>query len=151
MGDAPEKLDRVVEELLRGQPLRRAPASLEARVIARLGSRGLPVSWWRRGFTHWPLAARVAFLIASYGFIRLALAGVMSVITFVRSEGIAQAAISWVHVGAVAVSATVSLGDFLLHAIPPLWLYGAAGIGFLLYAALFGLRTVAYRTLYVDK
>jgi hypothetical protein len=43
------------------------------------------------------------------------------------------------------------MGSFLIHAIPPLWLYGAAAFGFVLYALLFGLGTVAYRTLYVER
>jgi hypothetical protein len=107
--------------------------------------------WWRRGFTHWPLAARVAFLIASYGFVRLAITGVMSAITFVGSREVAEAAVSWVHLGTTAVSATASLCSLIVSAIPPLWLYGAAVCGFALYALLFGLGTVAYRTLYVQR
>ncbi|MFL6601737.1 MAG: hypothetical protein ACJ8R9_10425 [Steroidobacteraceae bacterium] len=151
MSNGPEKLESFVHQLVRDQPLRRAPATLEARVLAQLALQQTPMRWWRRGFTQWPLAARVAFLIASYGFVRLAFAGVMSIITFVSSREAAGTAISWVHAGATAVSATASLCSLIVSAIPPLWLYGAAVCGFALYALLFGLGTVAYRTLYVQR
>jgi phospholipid N-methyltransferase len=128
MNDSTEKLEHIVDSVVRQQPLRRAPASLEARVLARIASERVRMPWWRRGFVHWPLAARISFLIASYGFVRLALAGVMSLTTFV-----------------------VSIFDFLTRNIPPMWLYGAAVVGFVLYAALFGLGTLAYRTLYVQR
>ena len=52
-----EKLERLVGQVLRDQPLRRAPASLEARVLGELAARArLP--WWRRGITTWPVAVR---------------------------------------------------------------------------------------------
>ena len=53
-----EKLERLVRQALRDQPLRRAPASLEARVLGELAARArLP--WWRRGIASWPAAVRV--------------------------------------------------------------------------------------------
>jgi hypothetical protein len=151
MTDGPEKLERSVDGLLREQPLRRAPATLEARVLAQIALQQAPIPWWRKGFTHWPVAARVVFLIASYGFIRLALAGVMSVIAFVRSDEVAGTAMSRLHMTGEAISATASAVALLVHAVPPMWLYGTAAFGFALYAVLFGLGTVAYRTLYVQR
>jgi hypothetical protein len=151
MSNDPEKLESFVDQLARGQPLRRAPASLEARLLAQLALQQTPMPWWRRGFTHWPLAARVAFLLASYGFVRLAIAGVTSIVTFVGSREVAGTTISWVHFGATALSETASMCFLLVHAIPPSWLYGMAVCGFALYALLFGLGTVAYRTLYVER
>jgi hypothetical protein len=129
MTDDPEKLEQLVASLARAQPARRAPISLQGRVFAQIASQQVQLPWWRKGFAHWPLVARVLFLVASYGFIRLAIAGVVSVVDFVRSS---------------------SLGS-VLHAIPPMWLYGGAAFGFALYAVLFGLSTFAYRTLYVQR
>jgi hypothetical protein len=128
MTDDAEKLEQLVASLARAQPARRAPVSLQGRVFAQIASQQVQLPWWRKGFAHWPLVARVLFLVASYGFIRLAIAGVMSVVDFVRSSG-----------------------AFVLHAIPPMWLYGGAAFGFALYAVLFGLSTFAYRTLYVQR
>jgi hypothetical protein len=151
MSNDPEKLESFVGQLVRGQPLRRAPATLEARVLTQLALQQTALPWWRRGFTHWPLGARVAFLIASYGFVRLAIAGVMSIITFVGSREVAGTAISWVHSGATAFSVIASTCSLIVRSIPPAWLYGTAVCGFALYALLFGLGTVAYRTLYVQR
>jgi hypothetical protein len=151
MSNDPEKLESFVDQLVRGQPLRRAPPSLEARVLAQLALQQKAIPWWRKGFTHWPLAARAVFLIASYGFVRLAIAGVMSIVTFVGSREVAGTAISWVHGGSTALSATASMCSLIVRTIPPSWLYGAAVCGFALYALLFGLGTVAYRTLYVER
>jgi len=151
MSNDPEKLESFVDQLVRSQPLRRAPVSLEARVLAQLSLQHTPMPWWRKGFTQWPLAARVAFLIASYGFVRLSIAGVMSIIAFVGSREVAGAAISWVHLGVEALSATASMCSLILRTIHPSWLYGMAACGVALYALLFGLGTVAYRTLYVER
>jgi hypothetical protein len=145
------ELEHFVDGVVRGQPLRRAPASLEARVLAQLASLQSSAPWWRKGFTHWPLAARGAFLLASIGFVRLALVAFMSVTDFVGSGEAAGAAKSWVQSGTELVSITSSMGSFVLHAIPQSWLYGAAAFAIVLYALLFGLGTLAYRTLYVER
>jgi hypothetical protein len=149
MTDGREKLEQLVDGLARSQPARRAPISLQARVLAQIASRQVELPWWRKGFAHWPQVARGLFLIASYGFIRLALAGVMSVVDFVRSSNVAG--VETLHRTGEAVSATVSLGSLVLHAIPPMWLYSGAAFGFALYTVLFGLSTFAYRTLYVQR
>lgn len=128
MTDTPEKLEQLIDGLTRAQPARRAPLSLQARVLAQIALQEVRRPWWQKGFSHWPNVARGLFLVASVGFIKLALAGVMSVVEFVRS-----------------------LGSFVLEAIPPVWLYGGAAVGFVLYAVLFGLGTFAYRTLYVQR
>jgi predicted anti-sigma-YlaC factor YlaD len=143
--DESERLARLVDNLARSQPPRRAPASLEARVLAQIAAQ----PWWRKGFVHWPLWARGAFLVASVGFVRLALAGVMSVSNFVSTADVMG--VDALHRTGEAVSTTVSLGELLLHAIPPVWLYAGAAVGFTLYAVLFGLGTFAYRTLYVQR
>ena len=129
MTDDPDKLEQLVNSLARAQPARRAPVSLQGRVFEQIASGQVHLPWWRRGFAHWPVPARALFLIASYGFIRLAIAGVVSVVEFVRSSSLVS----------------------VLHAIPPMWLYGGAAFGFALYAVLFGLSTFAYRTLYVQR
>jgi hypothetical protein len=149
MTDDPEKLEQLVASVARAQPARRAPISLQGRVFAQIASQQVQLPWWRKGFAHWPLVARVLFLVASYGFIRLAIAGVVSVVDFVRSSNVAG--VETLHRTGEAVSTTVSLGSLVLHAIPPMWLYGGAAFGFALYLMLFGLGTFAYRTLYVQR
>jgi hypothetical protein len=149
--EGPEPLASLVGHLARSQPLRRAPASLEQRVLAQLALQQANVPWWRKGFAHWPLAARAAFLIASYGFVRLTFTGVMSLISFVSSREATGETMTLVHSGTELMSAAASTGSALMHAIPANWLYGAIVVGFALYAVLFGIGTVAYRTLYVER
>jgi hypothetical protein len=157
MSQQPEKLGLFVDQLLRGQPALRAPDSLQERVLRQLQSQTQAHAtspWWGRGFAHWPLAARVAFLIVSCGFVTLALRGTMSVTAMLRSDDVAGAvspAITWLHVGTDILNAIVSLGAWVFRVIPAEWLYGAALLGLVLYATLFGLGTVAYRTLYLNK
>ena len=143
--DRTGQLEQLVDNLARSQPPRRSPASLQARVLAQISAQ----PWWRKGFVHWPLWARGAFLVASVGFVRLALAGVMSLTEWVSSADVAGVD-TWHRTGQ-AVSTTVSLGELLLHAIPPVLLYAGVAVGFTLYAVLFGLGTFAYRTLYVQR
>jgi len=135
-------LERLIDGLARSQPPRRAPASLEARVLAQIATQ----PWWRKGFIHWPIPARAAFLVASLGFIKLALAGALWAFDFAASTDI-----SGLHRAGDAVSSTVSLGSLVLEAIPSVWLYTGAAVGFTLYAVLFGLSTFAYRTLYLQR
>jgi hypothetical protein len=138
-----EKLERLVDHALREQPLRRAPRVLESRVLAEI-ERHAALPWWRKSFGHWPLAVRVGFLVASYGFVKLALAGVMWVAEVVRPV------VTWMHAGASIISATGEIGASVIRAIPPYWLYGGMAFGVAMYVALFGLGAAAYRTLYID-
>lgn len=139
------ELEQLIASLARSQPARRAPASLQERVFAQIAAQ----SSWRKGFMHWPLAARVAFLVASAGFIKLALTGFMTVLDLVRASDVAG--VDALHRTGEAVLTTVSLGEMVFHAIPPEWLYAGAAVGFMLYVVLFGLGTFVYRTLYVQR
>jgi hypothetical protein len=120
-------------------------------VLAQLALQRVDMPWWRRGFAHWPLPARAAFLVASIGFVRLALSAVVSAVSFVDSQQVTGTALSWVHEGGRAAAVTASVGSSVLHAIPIEWLYTTAAVGFVLYALLFGLGAVAYRTLYAER
>jgi hypothetical protein len=144
-GESGADLEQFITHVARAQPPRRAPVSLEARVLAQISA--LP--WWRKGFTHWPLPARVAFLVASLGFIKIALTGFISLVDLVSTSDLAG--VNALHRTGAAVSTTVSLGETVFHAIPATWLYTGAAVGFALYALLFALGTFAYRTLYVQR
>ena len=151
--DNVEKLEQLIDRTLRAQPARRAPQDLQARVVAEI-ERRTALPWWRNNFAHWPLAARVAFLIASYGFVRLALAAVMWVTQALHSSQIAGAvspAVNWVHRPASIIFVTADVAASVIRAVPPYWLYGAVAAAVALYAALFGLGAAAYRTLYVNR
>lgn len=143
----PEELEKLIHRTLRSLPDRRAPRSLEQRVMAAIEARqALP--WWRQSFAHWPQAAKAAFLL---------LGGVIAaiLITLVFRTGVeVEAASPWTnamnnlsHVRLVFAS----LGEAcaaIFRGIPPLWLYGGLAFVAVMYAALVGLGATAYRTLF---
>ena len=145
-----EKLERLVSQVLRDQPLRRAPASLEARVLGELAARArLP--WWRRGIASWPAAVRVPVI---------ATCAVCVPLVWVLSLWVAARVVSVTrHPGAGgplaslwdAGHALASFGTTMAHivqSIPRDWLVGGIIATATLYAVLFALVAVGYSLLY---
>jgi hypothetical protein len=144
-----EKLERLVTQVLRDQPLRRAPASLETRVLGELAARArLP--WWRRGVATWPAMVRVPVITACA--ICVPLVWVLSVWLAARLLPAAHARVA----GPLATArdagrALASLGAAVTHiiqSIPRDWLLGGMIATATLYAALFALVAVGYALLY---
>jgi hypothetical protein len=143
----PDRLEDAINRALRSLPDRRAPASLEGRVLSELG-RLSTLPWWRRSFAHWPLAARVVFFAGS----AVAAAVVVNALVLVGystfahdlAAGVGQR-LAWLS---LARDITVAIGDksrLVIGAIPPVWLYGVAGGIALCYATLAAIGAAAYR------
>jgi hypothetical protein len=144
--DPQEKTQQLLTAVLRDLPARRAPGSLEARVLREL-QRRVALPWWRRGFAHWPLAARAAFFATCAAVIGFTVLDGSWAITASRVlTALGSGSTWWTSVS--ALESAVGWTGLLVHVIPPFWLYGAMAAGALLYAALFGLGAAAYRTLY---
>ena len=143
--DNDEKIEQLVHRALRELPLRRAPRSLEQRVLAEIERRAT-LPWWRRSFSHWPTLARVGFVALCAGLVRVVLASSGSVSAeFAPSEftnAVAQQ-FSWMESGLVIVRALASFCEIMSRNIHALWLY--AGLVFFAsaYAAIFGLGAAA--------
>ena len=136
-----DELERQLTRVLRAQPLRRAPDTLERRVLAQLEAGA--VSRWRRGFAHWPLAARVAFLAASVGVVKVALSIAMWLATPLDARVFSfdlPSQIAWVQ------TLFVALGS-VARTVPSLWVHAGIALFVIMYAALFGVGASAYRTL----
>src|SRR3954470_16437940 len=71
----PDPLETFVTRALRDQPARRAPQTLEARVMAELARRA-SLPWWRQSYQHWPAAIRGSFFVLSALAAALLIAGV---------------------------------------------------------------------------
>jgi hypothetical protein len=143
--DSEQKLERALTEALKGLPLRRAPGTLEARVVDELERRAA-LPWWRVSFTHWPAAARVAFVIVCIALVAATFLG--GVFAFVGNRSFNEAAalvLSWVQPFLAVMSSAGGVATLLVRVIPPLWLYGGMALGIMLYLALFGLGAAAYR------
>ena len=149
-----DSLEREVSRALREVPLRRAPPSLESRVLAEIGRRAA-LPWWRRSFARWPRPARAGFTVTCGALVAALLAA-----TWPWAPGAALAGagaraagswLPWARSALTLIDVARDLGAALVRAVPLDWLYGAMAAGALLYTALFGLGAVAYRTLYLDS
>ena len=140
------ELEQYIGKLLRAQPLRQAPASLQARIEQQLAFQAAR-PWWVQGFSAWPSLARILFAIVSAALVAL------TYLTTDRLSWISQA----LQQSSIANSARAGAQMFanLGHAlqtlggmVPSAWLYGGAGVALFLYAALFGVGAAAFRTLF---
>lgn len=147
--DSDAKLEQWVQRTLRDLPPRRAPRSLEVRVLAEIARRtALP--WWRQSFTHWPLPARALLVVALLGIVKMVLMGTVWAMAGFDTTGFQQAfaqPILWIESGQTVLQAVSGAGDALLRSIPPLWLYGGLAFFAAMYATLFGLGAAAYKLL----
>ena len=134
-----EALARLLDRTLHELPLRRAPLTLESRVLGELERRAA-LPWWRRSFAYWPPLARAAFLVICGALIRLAFLGGTTAVAGVRS-------LSWVG---VLTAWAGNLAALLAHTAPPTWAYEGIAVCAVLYAVLFGLGAAVYRTLYLQ-
>jgi hypothetical protein len=139
---ADEKLERLITEVTAALPLRRAPDALRRRVLDELALRAA-LPWWRRNFSQWPMAARTGFVLVCAVLAGLSLtSGVTQ-----RIGGEASAWAQPIIGGVTAIGAVMTRAVSL---VPPLYLYLALIVGGLLYALLFGIGAIAYRTLYLQ-
>jgi len=132
-----------VDRALRETPLRRAPASLESRVLREIGRRA-SLPWWQRSFARWPGIARVGFLLVC-----AAIAAAVLVAWPWGPDMVRGRLLPWASSVLTLVDVFRELDAAVSRAIPHGWLYGAAAVGVFLYASLFVLGATAYRTLYL--
>jgi hypothetical protein len=145
--NTPEQLERFIDKVLRDQPLHRAPSDLESKVLAAISLRQTTNPWWRSSFAHWPMAARVLFLVASAVFVKLGLDAAALVIGPIdpaaRSAAL-FAELAWIHALFVSIGA-------VLRSLPSWWIYCGVTVLGALYLMLFGVSAAAYRTLYASR
>ncbi len=144
-----EKLERLVSQVLRDQPLRQAPASLEARVLSELAARArLP--WWRRGVASWPTVLRVPVIAGCA--VCVPLVWVLSLWLATRLVSVTRSRIAGPLATLRGTGHTLaSLGAATTHiiqSIPREWLLGGIIATATLYAALFALVALGYSLLY---
>lgn len=144
-----EKLERLVTQVLRDQPLRQAPSSLEARVLGELAARArLP--WWRRGVASWPAAVRVpvvagcAICVPLVWVLSLWLAGRLVSATRSRMAG----PLATLRDAAHTLGSLGTVSTHIVQSIPREWLFGGIIATAMLYAVLFALVALGYSLLY---
>jgi hypothetical protein len=145
--DPNDKLEAAVSRVLRRQTDRRAPAGLEARVLAEIARRAA-LPWWRTSFAHWPAAARYLFLTAA-----VLAAGLLGAGLFLLGhssgahavQGGIASSIAWLDLGREIALAAKDRAATLLAAMPSLWLYAVCGAVGISYVALGALGAATYR------
>lgn len=150
--DQNEKLERAIHQTLRALPPRRAPRTLQSRVLAELERRAA-LPWWRQSFTHWPLAARAAFLLLSAAVVKVTLLASGWVSGEVESTAVTSAFSTpeWLQATLAVGRSFADFGSVIFHSIPSVWLYGTVAFAAVMYATLVGLGAAAYRTLYAGR
>jgi hypothetical protein len=141
-----EKLERLIQQTLRGLPARRAPLTLEHRVFAELGRRAA-LPWWHKSYAFWPEPVRAVFFVLSAAVAAFAVAALFALTrggvgTEAASEAVAQLAGTRGILG-VVVDKTM----MIFYAIPTLWLYSGIALVVSCYVTLIGIGAVAYRTM----
>ncbi len=135
----PEGLERLVGQIARSQPPRRAPATLQARVldaVARQDRR----SAWTGGFDRWPAAARIAFAVLTLA----------AAVASARLPGLATP-LAAVREFVFGLASAGALGHLIfetaVRALPAAWLCAAAAALVTLYAAVAALFSLTHRSL----
>lgn len=151
MNPSPDNLENFIHRTLRSLPDRRAPRSLEARVLAAIvANRALP--WWKRSFSGWPVVVRGLFLLFSGALVAL-LVGALTMWDF-KLPDFSETFANPLAILESLRSTGRALADFcaiLVRSIPAPWLYGGLAGLVSLYVTVFGLGATAYRTLYSNR
>lgn len=146
----PEELEQFIHQNLRSLPPRRAPRTLEARVMAALEQRAA-IAWYHQSWSYWPSAVRAAFLAVATGVSGAALTAFYLLSTGVDTTSLssefADRFSGVLRLGSIVTGASDFVG-LVIRNTPPLWLYGGAAFLAVMYVSFFGLGAAAYRTLY---
>lgn len=142
-----DELANKIHRVLRAQPDRAAPASLESRVFTEIARRAA-LPWWKQSFARWPLAARAVFMVVS-----AAIAAAM-IITLARILNILPGQFSTISTSSLFMNIrgywNMAAGYCAYHlADIPAYVFTiiAAAVA-ACYAALFGFGAAAYRYLW---
>ncbi len=144
-----QELEQFIHRTLRSLPDRKAPGTLEARVLAALEHQAV-IAWYHKSWAYWPAAVRAAFLgfaTAVSGAVIAACYALMAGIDTAAVAAEAGARLGWAGKLYHAGLWCFDLGRDLFASIPPLWLYGGLAFVAVMYVSLFSLGAVAYRTL----
>jgi hypothetical protein len=164
-----ERTEALVAKQLRKLPLRRAPASLEARVMAAIASGELqpvPVRaagaqrdagsqrdvapWYRSNFRRWPLPVQIVFALVSVTLAHWLMQQLGAVITVEPARLAGEELRSSWSVAQTVLTVGASLADSLsalLRTMPANWLVFVASGAATSYALLAGAGALVFRSI----
>src|SRR5688572_9106893 len=141
-----QKLERLVQQTVRDLPARRAPRTLEHRVLAEIARRAA-LPWWQQSYAYWPVPVRAAFFVVSAAVAATIVAGLF----LLTRGGVATEAVSgtalfqWVVAIRAAGALVIEKTGVIFGAIPTLWLLAAGAAIASCYITLLGVGAAAYR------
>ncbi len=152
-----EPADLLVAKRLRSLPLRRAPASLEARVMAVIAAGTLqpnqvthPAPWYGRDFRRWPLAVQISFALLSLVLAWLLtqqLAGVTSLAPALLAGDELRSSWSLIQALLTVIASLTDSVAALLRAMPTTVLVIVAMVAAASYALLALASALVYRSI----
>lgn len=149
----PAQLEQKLQAVLRAQPLRPAPRTLEARVLGEIARRqALP--WWHQSFAFWPQPVKLAFLVLGVGLAALALLFSMHVLGVINTRAIQQVFEPLATAGHTLRLAVMSVSEMIGRLVPevsPTVVYGGLALVGGAYAVMLGLGATAYRVLWSHR
>lgn len=146
----PAELEKFIHQNLRSLPVRPAPRSLEARVMAAIEQQAT-IPWYHKSWSHWPAAIRAAFLALATGVTGAVIGGFYLMFTGAETSALVAQLGARLSLFTKIYHTAGWIAGFIgnvFSSIPPLWLYGGLALVAALYATFFGLGAAAYRTLY---
>lgn len=153
MKPSPEELENLIHHTLTSLPPRRAPHTLEERVLTAIAMRrALP--WYRQSFAHWPMVARILLLVACAGIAKLLLLlGLWTLAGFETAPlaPVVARELAWLAQLRAVGASFLNLGELFFRTVPATWLYAALAVLAGCYAALVGVGAAAYRTFALQR
>src|SRR4051812_44679146 len=153
---SPEKrdpLEPVIHRTLRAQPLRRAPQTLESRVLAELARRAA-LPWWHKSYAHWPSAVRGWFFVLSALLVAVFVAGAFLLTRETDPAALADGIVgrfTWLALAQEVVTTVLDTALVLWRAIPSVWLYSLAAMIGIGSATLVGIGGATYRAFFAPR
>ena len=149
----PDELEQYIDRTLHSMPDRRAPATLEARVLAALEARAA-IPWWHKSWSYWPQWVRALFILFCGAVAALVVVGGAGLPAGVEAARLNQAlapVLSLIHPVIGLGRGFVDIVTLFGRNIPAWWFYGAAAFVAGLYVMLVGVGAAAYRTLWSNR
>ena len=140
------QLEHTIHRVLTALPDRKAPASLERRVLFELRRReALP--WWRRSYAAWPAPAQAAFLASAASAAVLLVAVLTRGASLFQLPEVVSRPVMWLASVRDLGSTLATTGGNVVRALPAVWTYGFLAVIGSCYLTLVGLGAAAGRTL----
>lgn len=145
------ELEQLIHRTLRSLPDRRAPRSLENRVLAAIAARAA-LPWWHKSYAQWPAPIRAGFFVLSALAAAVVLGGLL-----VGGHQTSRVAADFAQHFSWLASLRSAGGDWLgafgtvFNTIPSLWAYGLLAVVAAGYAALLGVGAAVWRTMFVRR